>query len=108
MTEAQLAALAKAARPTSEVDYDSEGDYGSERQVKAFNAFTSALEEIFSPGAMAEFEAWCLKATNDEIIDEGLRRARIWYAIAIGGGQTCNVGGVLAALTRAGFKVVPK
>lgn len=63
---ARLLEMAKAARPIDD------SDYGSERQVAAFNAFT---EEAEATGALGDsFDGWCLKATCDEIIDEALKR----------------------------------
>jgi hypothetical protein len=58
----QLLRLAAAARPVND------GDWGSERQIAAQNAFFDAV------GPLGDgFDAFCLKATVDEMIDEALR-----------------------------------
>jgi hypothetical protein len=51
--------------------------WGSEEQIAAQNAFTERAERMMTPPAMRAFEIWCLKATTDEIIDEGLRLAKL-------------------------------
>ncbi len=73
-----LEVLADDARP---VDFD---DWGSERQVKAQNDFFDTLD-LYLTGRLTEqerhaFDVYCLKATVDEMLDEGLRLA----CIAIG------------------------
>ncbi len=70
LTDAQMAALntlADAARP---VDDD---DWGSERQIQAQNAFFVRVEELLPRDQMADLEAYCLKATTDEMVDEAMR-----------------------------------
>lgn len=59
--------LAEKARP---IDYD---DYGSERQIEAFNAFCLAMEKTLSADDFERFEAYSMKATTDELIDYGLK-----------------------------------
>jgi hypothetical protein len=65
----RLEQLAIAARPR---DFN---DWCSERQTAAQNAFCDALKTILTPNQFDAFEAFCLKATTDEMIDEGLRLA---------------------------------
>ena len=65
--DAELSSLAASARP---IDDD---DYGSGRQIEAQNAFFVFVEKQMHPMAFEEFEAWCLKATPDEMIDEAIR-----------------------------------
>lgn len=62
-----FAALAQAARPIND------DDWGSERQIKAFNAFCAAVEAELPRKIFHEWEDWSIKATTDEIIDEALR-----------------------------------
>lgn len=64
-TVAQLQELATAARPTNDQDW------GSERQLDAENAFFDAFARA-GFGSPA-FDAFCLKATSEEMIDEALR-----------------------------------
>lgn len=51
-----------------------EATYGTDEHINAFNAFFAACEakwpELFCDNA--DFEAYCLKATDDEMIDEAL------------------------------------
>jgi len=61
-----FAALAAAARPTSDADY------GSERQVAAENAFFTAVEAFLSRAAFQSLEDYCHKASPDERVDEAL------------------------------------
>lgn len=58
--------MAQAARP---IDYE---DYGSERQINAFNAFTIKMEQILSKEDFELFEDYSMKATTDELVDYGL------------------------------------
>lgn len=51
-------------------------DWGSERQINAQNLFFRELEQILPSDRFSELEAWCLKATTEEMLDEGLRYAR--------------------------------
>ena len=62
--------LAQQARP---IDFE---DWGSDRQIEAFNAFCLALEQTLSKKDFARLEAFSLKATTNEIIDYGLELAR--------------------------------
>lgn len=50
-------------------------DWGSERQMAAENAFFFATTPWLGD-EHSEFAAWCLKATTDEMLDEGLKRLR--------------------------------
>lgn len=62
--------LAADARPMNDEDW------GSERQINAINIFFYHAE-CERPDAFGEdFEAFCLKATDEEMIDECLRRLR--------------------------------
>lgn len=60
--------LAQQARP---IDYD---DLGSERQIEAFNLFFAETEKLLTRSAFEALEDYGLKSTNDELIDEALRR----------------------------------
>jgi hypothetical protein len=70
-----LEQLAAAARP---IDDD---DYGSVRQTNAENDFFATLDQHLAgrltPAETDNFDAFCLKATAVERIDEGLRLAGI-------------------------------
>lgn len=50
-----------------------EQDWGTERQIKAQNAFFDAVEKIVSKQTFSELEGYCMKANVDEMINEGLR-----------------------------------
>jgi hypothetical protein len=60
-------ALAKEALPHND------DEWGSERQIDAQNRFTNAVETVLTPETFATYESYCLKATTDEMIEEGLR-----------------------------------
>ena len=70
-----LEELAVAARPINDADY------GTDRQINAENAFFDALNfHVFGKLTVYEteaFDSFCLKATSDERISEGLRLAAI-------------------------------
>lgn len=66
-----LQALADRARPLNDEDY------AFDRQVEAENEFCDAVAAILSPVQMAHWQAWSLKATSNEIIEEGLRLAEL-------------------------------
>ena len=73
MTLAYLETLAREARPTDD------DDYGSIRQVACENAFYDILAQYLASLPVSQrdaFDAYCLKATTDERIDEGLRLAK--------------------------------
>jgi hypothetical protein len=61
---ATIEALAQAARC---IDGD---DRGSERQIAAFNAFTTAASVLMSPEQQDAWNDFSIKATSDEIVDE--------------------------------------
>jgi hypothetical protein len=65
----RLERLAIAARPR---DFN---DWCSGRQIAAQSAFCDELKVVLTPEQFDAFEAYCLKATPDEMIDEGLRLA---------------------------------
>jgi hypothetical protein len=75
MNMTYLEQLAAVARPIND------DDYGSDRQVDAENDFFDALDQHLAGKLteveMDDFDAFCLKATADERIDEGLRLAAI-------------------------------
>jgi hypothetical protein len=79
-----LETLASAAKPIND------GDYGSLRQVRAENDFFDALDQFLTGKLDDEdgddFAAFCLKATADERINEGMRLAR-WAASPVGDGS---------------------
>lgn len=58
-----------------------EEDWGTERQIKAQNAFFDAVEKIVSKETFAELEGYCMKANVDEMVNEGLRVCK--QAIAV-------------------------
>jgi hypothetical protein len=70
-----LEQLAKQARPTSLEDW------GSNRQATAQNDFLDELDLAVTGRLTKEeteaFDACCHKATVDEMVDEGLRLARL-------------------------------
>jgi hypothetical protein len=61
-----LAELAAAARPRND------DDWGTPRQVRAQNTFFAVVRGQISPRSFANLEAYCLKATTDEMIDAAL------------------------------------
>ena len=65
-----LQTLAKEAVPQSDEDY------GSERQNKALGVFFDEVEKILPPDDFSDLEAWCLKATTEEMVEEAMRRVR--------------------------------
>lgn len=72
-TLAQLELLAAAARPSSE------WDWGTQRQIRAENRFHDALETVLSAATsqtIDDYYNFCLKATSEEQIDEGMKLAR--------------------------------
>ena len=50
-----------------------DADWGSERQTAALNEFFAHVYTIIGRRKFIELEAYCLKATTDEMIDEALR-----------------------------------
>lgn len=52
-----------------------EADYGTDRQIDTLNALWRELETRWPDefGELSDFSAYCLKATNDEQVDEALR-----------------------------------
>lgn len=66
-TKAELLGMARDAKC---IDDD---DYGSERQIQAFNAFTVAAGAHLNDEQNERWDAWSMKASSDEIVDEGLR-----------------------------------
>lgn len=60
---ATMGDMAKAALPTSEEDY------GSERQIKAENAFFTYVERCVPPHIWEKIEAYSHKATVEERVD---------------------------------------
>lgn len=67
---ARLAELANDAKPLND------DEWGSDRQIDAQNTFCDVVESLVSAEAFAEYEDYCMKATTDELIAEGLRIAR--------------------------------
>jgi hypothetical protein len=73
----ELVALAEQAKPIPIASPgDVEDDYGSERQIDAQNLFFNELEKILPEDRFGELEGYCLKATTEEMLEEGLRYAR--------------------------------
>lgn len=46
--------------------------YGSDLQTEAQNELCDIVEGNVAPHVWAEFEAWCLKATVDEVVSRAL------------------------------------
>lgn len=63
-----LVSLANTARPINN------DDWGSERQINAMDIFFYHAECTCPAAFDDDFEAYCLKATDEEMIDEALRR----------------------------------
>ncbi len=66
----RIEALAQAARPIND------NDWGSDRQIKAENKLFAAIKPLIQRTEWDALEAYCLKATTDEMIDEALRIMR--------------------------------
>jgi hypothetical protein len=71
-------ALAKEAMPQQVFpdpphERDGGDDWGSARQIDAQNAFTDAVVDLLTPEEVNAYDDYCLKATVDEIVEEGLR-----------------------------------
>jgi hypothetical protein len=68
---ATLVELGAAARPINDVDW------GSDRQITAQNRFFDrvyqCLTETGEAAKIAQLDAYCHKATTNEMIDEGMR-----------------------------------
>lgn len=64
-TIARYQLLANDAKPVND------DEWGSERQIAAQNAFHAAMQRdgLITPA----YEAYCLKATVEEMVDEGMR-----------------------------------
>lgn len=69
----KLEEMAIAARPINE------SDWGSDRQIEAQNAFFEFVEEHFPEIMSNEFEAFCLKATSEEMINEAIANVQNVY-----------------------------
>jgi hypothetical protein len=82
----ELATLAADAKPRpvspGEGNTNPDDDYGSDRQVGAQNLFFNELQKVLPAKEFAELEEWCLKATTEEMLDEGLRYAREHFGVA--------------------------
>lgn len=63
--------LAAAARPVND------DDWGTDRQIKAENAFFERVRSLISRERYETLNDYCLKATTDEMIDEGLRVVKL-------------------------------
>jgi len=63
------------AKPKGFGQIATEADYGSERQIKAQNRFTCALEAVLTPEQWEDFEEYAIKATPDEFMWYGLKLA---------------------------------
>lgn len=50
-----------------------DADYGSERQIAAFNAFNDYVNARLEPAQRDRLDAFALKASSDEAVDEALR-----------------------------------
>jgi hypothetical protein len=73
----ELAVLADDARPKAPSDTrKGSDDWASARQIDAENLFFKELKKMLPADRFAELEDWCLKATTEEMLDEGLRYAR--------------------------------
>jgi hypothetical protein len=60
---------------------ENEAYYGTHEQISAFNDFCDILDQTLTGKLtneqIAAFDTFCLKATSDEILDEGLRLAAL-------------------------------
>ena len=74
-------ALAAAARPIND------DEWGSERQIDAQNLFFEEVEKVLPAETFEALEAYCLKATTDEMIDEALRLLAV-ARMTVAGGDT--------------------
>jgi hypothetical protein len=63
-------ALARDALPLNNAEW------GCQRQIDARNRFTEAVEAVLTRKQFEAYDSFCLKATTDEIIEEGLRLAK--------------------------------
>jgi len=59
--------MAQAARPSDD------DDWGTERQIQAENTFFYAVMAILTPEEWDDLEAYALKASVDETVDEAMR-----------------------------------
>lgn len=50
-----------------------EHGWGSDEQIEAENAFGAAAEQMMTPEQICKWQAYCLKATSEEIIQSGLQ-----------------------------------
>lgn len=70
---------AESKRVLAMIEADEEGgDIDDTATVAAFNAFNCMVEASLGARRMGLFEEWCLKATRQEIIEEGTRRAKAY------------------------------
>ena len=67
------AALPQPTFPDPPHERDGRDDWGSQRQIDAQNAFTDAVGELLTPKEWAAYDHFCLKASTEEIVEEGLR-----------------------------------
>lgn len=67
------AALPQPTFPDPPHERDGKDDWGSERQIEAQNAFTDAVNDLLTPAEANAYDDYCLKATVEEFIEEGLR-----------------------------------
>lgn len=76
----ELVKLAEDGKPqpvaAGQRDINPGDDYGSDRQIAAQNLFFNELEKVLPAKEFEDLERWCLKATTEEMLDEGLRYAR--------------------------------
>jgi hypothetical protein len=78
----ELVALAEQAKPMPVASSgDVKDDWGSQRQIDAQNLFFNELEQILPEDRFVELEGYCLKATTEEMLEEGLRYARAHLGI---------------------------
>jgi hypothetical protein len=70
MTYAEIEKLATAAKPLND------DEWGNERQIEAQNTFFDAIQQTVSEEVFEGLEAYCLKATVDEMIEAGLQAVR--------------------------------
>lgn len=81
----EFATLAADAKPRAvtngQGDTNPDDDFGSDRQVDAQNLFFNELQKVLPARQFAELEEWCLKATTEEMLDEGLRYAREHFGV---------------------------
>jgi len=72
MTHPAAATLATGVKLASAARSTNEADWGSDRQIDAQNAFFDFVMDHISEEAWRDLEDYCLKATSEEMLEEGM------------------------------------